>query len=156
MLPQMFHRTIALTLVLASTVVAAPKLVITEIMYDPTSPESDDQQTEWVEIQNLGEQTINLQGYQITSGSKTRPHDPKQRFVIRDAKIEPGKYLLIGVGSASAYAPFNLPHMGVYCDESHYAWLTNGGDSVAIRDDKGKIIDEVVYSDRKSTRLNSS
>src|SRR5207248_11791230 len=85
---EMVARVITMILLLASAAAAAPKLVITEIMYDPTSPESDDQQTEWVEIQNLGEQTINLQGYQITSGSKTRPHDPKQRFVIRDAKIE--------------------------------------------------------------------
>jgi hypothetical protein len=135
-----------MTLILTSAAIAAPKLVITEIMYDPTSPESDDQQTEWVEIQNVSEQMINLQGYQITSGSKTKPHDPKQRFVIRDAKVEPGKYLLIGIGSSSAYANFNLPRMDVYCDESHFAWLTNSGDSIAIRDDKGKIIDEVVFS----------
>src|SRR4051794_25160865 len=42
--------------VLCTTLVAAsapPKLVITEIMYDPLSPESDDQQTEWVEIHNV-------------------------------------------------------------------------------------------------------
>src|SRR6266487_5725636 len=100
MFRRMLHHLIAVTLLISSAAVAAPKLVITEIMYDPTSPESDDQQTEWVEIQNAGAQTINLQGYQITSGSKTKPHDPKQRFVIRDAKIEAGKYLLIGIGSS--------------------------------------------------------
>src|SRR6266496_3886069 len=62
MFRRMLHHLIAVTLLISSAAVAAPKLVITEIMYDPTSPESDDQQTEWVEIQNAGAQTINLQG----------------------------------------------------------------------------------------------
>ncbi len=131
---------------LTTTALAAPKLVITEIMYDPTSPESDDQQTEWVEIQNCGDTSVDVQGMQITSGSKTKPHDPKQRYVLRSGTIAPGGYFLIGVGPQSAYANLNLPPMQAYCDECHFAWFVNAGDSVAIRDAKGKVIDEVVFS----------
>jgi hypothetical protein len=134
------------TTIIATSALAAPKLVITEIMYDPTSPESDDQQTEWVELQNCGDASVDLQGMQITSGSKTKPHDPKQRYVLRSGTIAPGAYFVIGIGSQSAYANFNLPTMQAYCDESHFAWFVNAGDSVAIRDAKGKVIDEVVFS----------
>src|SRR5688572_9212667 len=62
-----------------------PSLVITEIMYDPQSPESDDVQTEWVEIHNRGAQPANLRGLQITSGGRGKVHDAKQKFVLPDA-----------------------------------------------------------------------
>src|SRR5437773_11393571 len=115
----------AIVLLLACAVHAAPRLAITEIMYDPTSPESDDQQTEWVEIQNAGDVPVNLQGYQLTSGTKADPHAARQKYVFRDVVIAPRAYLVIGIGAASMYQPYGLPPFGVYCDESKYAWFTN-------------------------------
>ena len=143
-------RLIALLFVLFSCdlALAAPKLVITEIQYDPSSEESDDQQTEWVEIQNVGAESVNLKGYQLTSGSKAKPHDAKQRFVLGDLSIAPGAYMVIGIGSKSCYEEFDLPTMAAYAGESKYAWLTNESDSVAIRDPKGKVIDEVIYDSK--------
>jgi len=126
-------------------VAAAPRLVITEIMYDPTSAESDDQQTEWVEIQNFGDVPINLQGYQLTSGTKADPHAARQKYTFRDVTIPPHAYLLIGIGSSAMYRPYELPAFGVCCDEAKYAWFNNTGDSVAIRDAKKNVIDEVAY-----------
>jgi hypothetical protein len=120
-------------------------LVVTEIMYDPQSGESDDVQTEWVELKNVGQQAINLRGLQLTSGTKGKIHDPKQRFVLGEATIAPGAYAVIGIGAAKCYATFKMPPFAANCDEAKYAWLTNTGDSVAIRDEKGRIIDEVVY-----------
>ena len=122
-----------------------PALVITEIMYDPQSGETDDAQTEWVEVKNIGAQAANLKGLQITSGAKGKIHDPKQRFVLGEAIVGPGEYAVIGIGAAKCYAEFKLPAFAAYCGEAKYAWLTNTGDSVAIRDDHGNIIDEVVY-----------
>lgn len=122
-----------------------PPLVITEIMYDPQSGESDDVQTEWVELKNVGQQAINLRGLQLTSGTKGKIHDAKQRFVLGDATIAPGDYAIVGIGAATCYASFKMPAFASHCDEAKYAWLTNTGDSVAVRDAKGHIIDEVVY-----------
>jgi hypothetical protein len=122
-----------------------PKIAITEIMYDPKSQESDDQQTEWVELQNFGDEAVSLKGFQLTSGSKAKPHDPKQSFLIGDVTVAPGEYLLIGIGRKECYEKLDLPTMGIYVGEMAYAWLTNDGDSVAIRDAQGKVIDEVVY-----------
>ena len=45
----------ACALLLSSVALAdPPKLVITEIQYDPSSAERDEKQTEWVEITNAG------------------------------------------------------------------------------------------------------
>jgi hypothetical protein len=133
------------SLLCASVIAAPPKLIVTEIQYDPSSEESDDQQTEWVEIHNAGDAAVNLKGYQITSGSKAKPHDAKQRFVLGDISIAAGAYLVIGVGDKSDYEEFDLPSMAAYCGEARYAWLTNESDSVAIRDADGEVIDEVIY-----------
>jgi hypothetical protein len=122
------------------------KLVITEIMYDPLSSESDDQQTEWVEIRNVGPSAVNLQGFQLTSGSKQKPHDAKQRFVIGNVAIAPGAYAVIGVGAEPCYKDFDLPAFAAYAGEAKYAWLTNNGDAIAIRDTRGDVIDEVIYA----------
>jgi len=122
------------------------KLVITEIMYDPLSPESDDQQTEWVEIRNVGPAAVNLEGFQLTSGSKQKPHDAKQRCVLGNVSVAPGEYAVIGVGAESCYKDFGLPTFAAYGGEAKYAWLTNNGDEVAIRDRHGDVIDEVIYA----------
>jgi hypothetical protein len=138
----------AIPILLVSVAFAAtPKPVITEIMYDPASPESEEKQTEWVEIYNAGDAPLNLQGWQITSGTAADLHAARQKYVFRrDVILPPHGYLVVGVGSASSYQSYGLPTFGVYCDESRYAWFTNGGDSIALRDPKKNVIDEVVYS----------
>ena len=143
------HRPLAaalLLLTLTGSLRAQPRLVITEIMYDPTSSESEDKQTEWVEIQNVGDAPVNLQGYLLTSGTKADPHAVRQKYVFRDVTIAPQAYLVVGIGSAAGYSSYELPPFGVHCDEARYAWFTNSGDSVALRDAKKNVIDEVVYT----------
>jgi hypothetical protein len=135
-----------LVLLCLSSLAAGPKLAITEIMYDPASPESDNEQTEWVEIHNFGQSAIALQGFELTSGTKFSPHALRQKYVFRDVTIAPGAYLVVGIGSPSMYEPYGLPPFRVYVGEGKYAWFTNSGDSVAIRDSRREIIDEVVYS----------
>jgi hypothetical protein len=122
-----------------------PRLIITEIQYNPTSPEQDETQTEWVEIRNVGGESVNLKGIQLTSGTKAKPRDAKQRYVLGDGTIAPGAYAVIGIGMADSYKSFGLPAMIAHCGEQKYAWLVNGGDGVALRDERGDVIDEVVY-----------
>jgi len=122
-----------------------PQLVITEIMYDPSSGETEDVQTEWVEIHNRSPQAANLKGFQITSGAKGKIHDPKQRFVLGEVVVAAGEHAVIGIGASSCYGEFKLPPFAAHCGETKYAWLGNTGDSVAIRDGNGRVIDEVVY-----------
>ncbi len=114
-------------------------------MYDPRSQETDDLQTEWVEVHNFGDETVHLKGFRVTSGSKAKPQNSNQSYEIADLAVGPGKYLLIGIGRRECYERLGLPEMNIYVGETAYAWLTNQGDSVAIRDAKGEVIDEVVY-----------
>ena len=130
----------------APTTQPRPRLVITEIMYDPTSPESDEKETEWIELKNFGEESVNLQGLMLTSGTTAELHAAKQKYVFRDISLAPGGYLVVGVGAAKCYEGFDLPPFGIYCDEARYAWLSNSTDSIALRDAKKNVIDEVVYA----------
>lgn len=122
-----------------------PSLVITEIMFDPQSAETAEAQTEWVEVHNRGAGPASLRGLQITSGVKGRVHDARQKFVLPDVTLAAGEYAVIGIGAPACYAELGLPAMAACCGESKYAWFANTGDSVAIRDGKGNVIDEVVY-----------
>jgi hypothetical protein len=122
-----------------------PLLVITEIMYDPQSGETADVQTEWVEILNRSPQAANLKGFQITSGVRGKIHEPRQRFVLGEVVIAAGEHAVIGIGASSCYGELKLPPFAAHCGETKYAWFGNTGDSVAVRDANGHIIDEVVY-----------
>src|SRR5688572_10122240 len=81
----------------------APKLVITEIQFDPQSAERDEKQTEWVEVLNSGAEEVSLKGMQLTSGTKAKPDEVKQKFVLGDVTVKPGAYVLIGVGTAESF-----------------------------------------------------
>ena len=134
------------SLLLTSAALAqAPKLVITEIQYDPTSAERDEKQTEWVEIFNAGKEDVPLKGLQLTSGMHTKPDSVKQKYALVDGVVKPGEYVVIGIGTAESYEGIGLPAMAAHCGEVKMPWLANGGDSIAIRDEKGQLIDQVIY-----------
>ena len=123
----------------------APKLIITEIQFDPSSAERDEKQTEWVEIMNAGTEQVSLKGLQLTSGTKAKPEEIKQTFALAEATVKPGEYVVIGVGTPESYESLGLPPIAQHACEAKTPWLANGGDSVAIRDEKGDAIDQVVY-----------
>src|SRR5688572_9663914 len=137
----------ALALLFSSAVALAdaPKLVITEIQFDPQSAERDEKQTEWVEILNPGTEEVSLKGLQLTSGTKAKPEEVKQKFELGDVTVKPGAYVVIGVGTPESFEGLGLPEIVAHAGELKTPWFANGGDSVAIRDEKGAVIDQVVY-----------
>ena len=136
----------ACAVLLASVALAdAPKLVITEIQFDPSSAERDEKQTEWVEIMNAGTEDALLKGLQLTSGTKAKPEEIKQKYTFEDVTVKPGQYVVIGVGTAESYEGLGLPALAANAGEAKTPWFANGGDSVAIRDEKGEIIDQIAY-----------
>lgn len=122
-----------------------PKLIITEIQYDPTSAERQEKQTEWIELLNAGSEEVSLKGLQITSGTKSQPEALKQKFTLGDVIVKPGGYAVIAIGTADSYDGLGLPAPQANCGEVRFPWLANAGDSVAIRDGEGNVIDQVVY-----------
>jgi hypothetical protein len=136
----------ACVLLLTSIALAdAPKLVITEIQFDPSSAERDDKQTEWVEIMNGGADDLSLKGLQLTSGTKAKPDEIKQKYAFGELTVKPGQYVVIGVGTPESYEGLGLPALAANAGELKTPWFANGGDSVAIRDEKGEVIDQVAY-----------
>jgi hypothetical protein len=54
-----------------STVAAAPKVIITEIMYNPSSNEKKGE-TEWVEIANVGDTAIDIKNWRLADDTEKR------------------------------------------------------------------------------------
>lgn len=111
--------------------IVIPNLVITEIMYNP--PESGNDSLEFLEIYNLGEETVSLEGIYFSEGID---------YVFPDVEILPNTFLLVSIDSLAMMQTFNV---------EAYQWtggaLSNGGEDIEIKDVHGNIIDFVEYDD---------
>ncbi|MCD6572668.1 MAG: lamin tail domain-containing protein, partial [Thermoplasmata archaeon] len=108
-----------------------PRIVINEIMYDPSGDES---QYEWIEIYNGDVKTIDLNGWHLwgSIGSDT----------ILNTTLAPGEYLII----AKDVNAFKQRYS--YTDKviaANWSYLSNAGDWVNLSDSIGNVIDSVFY-----------
>lgn len=115
---------------------AAPKVVITEIMINPSK--AADTSGEWFELYNAGGTAVNLKSWRIADapGSSQEKHT-----VATDVLIQPGKYVVLGRSSTKSV------NGGVTLD---YAYgnvfnLANTADEILLYDDKGALVDKVEY-----------
>jgi len=110
-------------------------LRLTEIMYQPL----DGSLLEYLEFQNTGETTLNLEGVHIDDGS------PISSFTFGDISIEPGGY-----GMLVANTPLFQSHYTsspLILGEWSSGALSNGGEEIVIRDPNGNIIHQFRYDD---------
>jgi hypothetical protein len=114
----------------------AESLRISEIMYHPPDAGSpDDPNTEFIELTNIGSQTIDLNLVRFTEGVG---------FSFPDTALEPGGYILVvkDQGAFSAkYGP-GLPIAGTYAGS-----LDNGGERIRLEDAAGEPILDFEYKD---------
>ena len=106
-------------------------LRITELMYHPLSPD-----TEFIELQNVGSETINLSRVRFTQGVDfTFPGlhlAPQERvLVVQDLKA-----------FSARYDPANLRLAGQYSGR-----LDNGGESIELQDAIGGVLFHFEYED---------
>ena len=108
-------------------------LRISEIMFRP--PDSDDPNSEYVELTNVGDETINLNLVRFTRGID---------FTFADVELAPGAFCLVvkdrGVFEAT-YGP-GLPIAGQYAGS-----LSNSGERIELCDASGKVIHSFEYRD---------
>lgn len=104
-------------------------LVITEIMYNPPSTDSD---YEYLEILNNGAEAVDLTGYYFSSGIE---------HTFPGITLAAGEYLLLVVDSVAFENAF-----GIAAQEWTTGALNNGGELLELRDASGNIVDEVTYS----------
>ena len=131
----------------SANAVIGPVLIITEIMANPAAVADD--LGEWFEVYNAGDQSVNLQGYQIRSG----PGSPSETHTIGAAVVVPsGGYAVIGNNANSAInggvtVAYAYPGSGtgaVFLNNSSTDWI-------ALRKPDGSTADSVSYSGRNAT-----
>ncbi len=125
---------------------AAGNLVISELHYNPAtaSPSeisagySDHDDFEFVEVRNIGAQTVNLTGCRFVAGID---------FTFPAATLAPGAYAVVARRSAA----FALRHPGVTPIGEYYQpganVLSNGGEEVALIAASGADIARFTYAD---------
>ncbi len=106
-----------------------PKIVITEIMYNPPGADV----LEYIELYNNDTQHAQLEGFSFSQGVVyTFPSN---------AMLEPGEFLIIAVDSVLFEQEFGIPA---------FQWtsgaLNNTGETIELRDASGNVVDMVAYS----------
>jgi hypothetical protein len=111
-------------------------LRITEIMYNPQDTGSpDDPNTEFIELTNIGNQTINLNLVRFTNGVD---------FTFPGIELTPGQYVLV-VKDISA---FEAKYGGNYNIAGQYTGsLNNAGERIELQDAAGQVIHNFRYGD---------
>jgi hypothetical protein len=115
------------------TVLAATSgdIIITELMYNPGTNNQND---EFLELYNDTDDTINLNGWCFTAGIAlcfTASHN-----------IAAGSYAIISPSSSQTTATYNVATLATYTGN-----LSNGGETITLKDNNSNVIDTVTYSD---------
>ncbi len=129
---------------------SAENLTITEIMYHPAEPTSsevalgfeDDDLFEFIELSNIGEQTINLEGVTFTSGIE---------FTFSSQLLGPGQKLILARNREAfreRYSPGDVNLFpGDYFLEPDNNRLSNDGEELVLNDALGNEICRIDFED---------
>lgn len=110
----------------------ASDIVINEIMYHPSS---QNVREEYIELLNIGTNTVPLRGWRVSKGVEFT--------ITNDVDLAPGDYLVIAADVAAFRAKYPSATNVVG------GWtgvLANGGEEVEIEDVTGQNVDSVVYA----------
>jgi len=122
----------------ANFLVSVPAVRITEVMYHPVAPAGslfDKEEFEFIEIQNTGASTINLQGMQLADGVT---------FTFPSVSLAPGAFTVVvenAIAFQSKYGA-SIPIAGEYSGK-----LDNGGELLTFKDAFGQTILGFTYGD---------
>lgn len=116
----------------SSVLLAQNQLVFTEIMYNPAESGSDS--TEYVEIFNNGDAAIVLTDYYISSGFV---------YTFPEITLAAQEFIVLCRDSIAMVQTYGF--------EDAYEWisgtLVNGGESLALKDASGNLLDSLKYDD---------
>jgi hypothetical protein len=111
-------------------------LRITEIMYNPQNIDTpDDPNVEYIELKNIGAETISLNYVSFTNGVD---------ITIPDVDLAPDEYILV-VEDIDAFT--NKYGEGLNIAGEYFGNLNNGGERIELLDAAGSIIHNFKYSD---------
>lgn len=154
---ELFAAAFAVMLVVSGPV--SGQVLISEIMYNPDSYEggigkdADPNQTEWVELYNVGDEAVSLAGYYL------QDEDGKTKPLPSSAIIEPGQAIVLIPGTQSVgdfrkawgkgFDVYKLD--GWARGDDPLSNLANSPSSsnevLTLRNKQGEVVDEVNYDD---------
>ena len=114
----------------------AESLRITELMYHPQDTnDPEDPNEEYIELQNIGAETINLNQVRFTNGID---------FTFGDTDLDPGEYVVV-VAKQSAFEA-KYPSFGGVFGGEYAGRLENAGERIELVDAIGRTIHDFSYS----------
>jgi hypothetical protein len=117
----------------ANTNSVLASLRLTEIMYNPAAGG-----VEFIEFQNTGLQTINLQGVTLDEGS------PFAAFTFGNESLAPGEFFVLTENVVALEAKYgSLARVTQWTTGN----LNNGGEHIVLRDPQGNAIHDFSYDD---------
>ena len=120
-----------------------PVLVVTELMYNPPRPSSqeeelgfsDNDQFEFIELGNSGDEPIGLAGVRLSGGIE---------FKFSSGTLAPAGYVVVAKNRAAFEARYgSVPRVG----GEYHGNLSNGGETIVLAVG-GQVIAEIRYDDR--------
>ena len=115
-------------------------LVITEIMYD--SPEVGLDVLDFIEIQNVGTDPVDLEGCYFAKGIE---------FTFPTMMLDPGNYVVLCADAAAFQLSF-----GIDAIEWTSGWLENTGEEIELRDSHNFVVDYFEYENEAPWPLNAA
>ncbi len=124
------------TFIFRDIVPAAPgDIQLTEIMADPSPVVADLPETEYVELLNVSEKTLNLASFQLVSGSTSEP--------LEDYLLLAGDYVVLCPLAFRDSFPVGVPVLGV----DDFPALSNAADNIELFNAEGESIAALTYED---------
>jgi hypothetical protein len=115
----------------------ADSLRITELMYHPADPPVSDPNAEFIELKNIGSETINLSLVKFTNGVDLQ---------LPYQQLPPGAYAVVVKDTAAFEAQYD-PNGITVVPAVYSGSLDNGGERVVLTDPLGRTIHDFRYSD---------
>ncbi len=111
-------------------------LRITEIMYHPAdSGNTNDEDTEFIELKNIGSQTLNLDGVCFTNGID---------FTFPNMDLDAGRHVLVVCDIDAFTQKYDTD---LYIAGEYSGQLNNGGERIELEDAYGRTILDFSYQD---------
>ena len=118
---------------------AGTGLVITEIMYNPVGTDSTH---EWIEIKNGSTGAIDLTDWDFFENGTNHG---LTLALGEDAILAPGEFAVIAQDAVTFREPTDFPGFSGTLFDSAFD-LSNTGETIAMKNSGGEIVDEVTYS----------
>ncbi len=140
---------IFLIFLLSFTVQARAEIIISEIMYDPTTEQGGDSLIEWIELYNTGSQAVNTSGWTLTDNSATDTLGCYNTTLTNCGIINATSFAIITDSDTVLYQNFSIftnANRIKVDDNAIGNGLSNSGDVILIRNSTGDLIDAVNYT----------